>query len=100
MGDRADGSASGGTGGRAGGGIGDRAGKKHIFGAAGRYSSSASFAELRRGDYFYVDKTAFIKHFLDDAVNNKVSLICRPRRFGKSLNMDTLRCFLSDREDS
>jgi hypothetical protein len=55
---------------------------------------------LRRGDYFYIDKTAFIEHFLDDSVNIAVSLICRPRRFGKSLNMDTLRCFLTDREDS
>lgn len=42
-------------------------------------------------NYYYVDKTLLIKDFLD----NKpiVSLFTRPRRFGKTLNMDMLRVF-------
>ena len=41
--------------------------------------------------YYYVDKTLFIRDFLDTAP--LVSLITRPRRFGKTLNMDMLRVF-------
>ena len=41
--------------------------------------------------YYYVDKTLFIRDFLDSAP--LVSLITRPRRFGKTLNMDMLRVF-------
>lgn len=42
-------------------------------------------------DYYYVDKTLLIKEFLDE--RPKVSLFTRPRRFGKTLNMDMLRVF-------
>jgi hypothetical protein len=42
-------------------------------------------------NYFYVDKTLLIKDFLDERA--KVSLFTRPRRFGKTLNMDMLRVF-------
>ena len=42
-------------------------------------------------NYYYVDKTMFIKEFLDRRV--QVSLFTRPRRFGKSLTMDMLRVF-------
>mgnify|MGYP000390532407 FL=1 len=42
-------------------------------------------------NYYYVDKTLFIRDFLDTAP--LVSLITRPRRFGKTLNMDMLRVF-------
>lgn len=42
-------------------------------------------------EYYYVDKTLFIKDFLDERA--KVSLFTRPRRFGKTLNMDMLRVF-------
>lgn len=42
-------------------------------------------------DYYYVDKTLLIKEFLDERV--KVSLFTRPRRFGKTLNMDMLKTF-------
>lgn len=41
--------------------------------------------------YYYVDKTMLIKEFLDE--RPKVSLFTRPRRFGKTLNMDMLRVF-------
>ena len=41
--------------------------------------------------YYYVDKTMLIKDFLDE--RPMVSLFTRPRRFGKTLNMDMLRTF-------
>ena len=42
-------------------------------------------------NYYYVDKTMLIREFLDERA--KVSLFTRPRRFGKTLNMDMLRIF-------
>lgn len=42
-------------------------------------------------EYYYVDKTAMIKEFLDE--RPMVSLFTRPRRFGKTLNMDMLKTF-------
>lgn len=42
-------------------------------------------------DFYYVDKTLMIKDFLDSRA--KVTLFTRPRRFGKTLNMDMLRVF-------
>lgn len=41
--------------------------------------------------YYYVDKTLLIRDFLD--TKPMVSLFTRPRRFGKTLNMDMLRVF-------
>lgn len=51
-------------------------------------------------EYYYVDKTLLIKEFLDQ--KPLVSLFTRPRRFGKTLNMDMLRVFfeISDRDTS
>ncbi|MCD7818249.1 MAG: ATP-binding protein [Lachnospiraceae bacterium] len=43
-------------------------------------------------NYYYVDKTGFIKELLTNP--GKVNLFTRPRRFGKSLNMSMLKCFL------
>ena len=51
------------------------------------------FADLRLNNDFYVDKTGLIRDWWLN--RNKVTLICRPRRFGKTLNLDTIRCFLS-----
>ena len=50
--------------------------------------------------YYYVDKTLLIKEFIDTLP--KVSLFTRPRRFGKTLNMDMLRVFFekTDRDTS
>lgn len=42
-------------------------------------------------EYYYVDKTLLIRDFLDE--RPQVSLFTRPRRFGKTLNMDMLRVF-------
>ena len=46
---------------------------------------------LASSEYFYIDKTMMIKDFLDERPT--VSLFTRPRRFGKTLNMDMLRTF-------
>lgn len=55
---------------------------------------------LASTQYYYIDKTMLIKDFLDE--RPKVSLFTRPRRFGKTLNMDMLRVFfeLSDEDTS
>lgn len=47
--------------------------------------------------YYYVDKTMMIKEFLDE--RPMVSLFLRPRRFGKTLNMDMLRVFFERTEE-
>ena len=60
--------------------------------------STSLFERLIAKGQFYVDKTRFIEHFLDEA--SDVQLVTRQRRLGKSLNMDTLRCFLTDKEDN
>ncbi len=52
-----------------------------------------SFAEIIEGDYFYVDKTDFIKEWWESG--DSVTLITRPRRFGKTLNMSMLEQFFS-----
>ncbi len=44
-----------------------------------------------QSEYYYVDKTLLIKEFLDR--KSLVTLFTRPRRFGKTLNMDMLRVF-------
>ena len=51
-----------------------------------------NFKKLREGNYYYVDKTLFIKELLD--MKGEVNLFTRPRRFGKTLNMSMLRYFL------
>ena len=50
-----------------------------------------------QSEYYYVDKTLLIKEFLDRKA--LVSLFTRPRRFGKTLNMDMLRVFFEISED-
>lgn len=50
-----------------------------------------------QADYYYVDKTLLIKEFLDK--KPLVSLFTRPRRFGKTLNMDMLRVFFEISEE-
>lgn len=54
-----------------------------------------SFASLRENDCFYVDKTDFIQEWWN--AKDDVTLITRPRRFGKTLNMSTVECFFSNR---
>ena len=52
-----------------------------------------SFDKIREGNYFYIDKTAFIKEWWESG--DDVTLITRPRRFGKTLNMSMLEQFFS-----
>ena len=54
-----------------------------------------SFASIREKSCFYVDKTDFIREWWES--NDVVTLLTRPRRFGKTLNMDMLNCFFSNR---
>ena len=53
------------------------------------------FASLREGNYFYIDKTKLISQWWESG--DSVTLITRPRRFGKTLNMSMLDCFFSKR---
>ncbi len=48
-------------------------------------------------DYYYVDKTLLIRDFID--MKSEVTLFTRPRRFGKTLNMDMLRVFFEKTEE-
>ena len=50
-----------------------------------------NFEEIRKQDFYYVDKTGLIVDLL--ASWGKVNLFTRPRRFGKTLNMSMLKCF-------
>ena len=60
-----------------------------------------AFDSVIENDCFYIDKTSFIKEWWEN--KDDVTLITRPRRFGKTLNMSMLECFFSnkykDRED-
>jgi hypothetical protein len=59
------------------------------------------FCEIRRKQRTYIDKTGFVDALLDRG--SKITLFCRPRRFGKSLFLSTIRYFveasLEDRHD-
>ena len=44
------------------------------------------FEQIRKQNYFYIDKTNFIQEWWESG--DDVTLITRPRRFGKTLNMD------------
>lgn len=79
--------------------------------SSGKYVKKASTKEIKplpigisdfvraQEDYYYVDKTLLIKEFLDR--KPLVSLFTRPRRFGKTLNMDMLRAFFEiSKEDT
>ena len=60
---------------------------------------SSDFAEYRKGNYYYVDKTGLIEELLKTP-GIKVTLITRPRRFGKTMNMSMLAEFFDIRKDS
>ena len=66
--------------------------KKRVF------IGAESFEDIIEGNYYYIDKTMFIKELLENM--GKTTLITRPRRFGKTLNMDTLECFFDITRDS
>lgn len=56
------------------------------------------FSDIRRNSCYYVDKTLMIKELIE--MDDKVALIARPRRFGKTLNMTMLRAFFDISADS
>ena len=57
-----------------------------------------SFSKLVTNDYYFVDKTLMIKEFLER--KSKVTLITRPRRFGKTINMSMMAEFFDITKDS
>ncbi|MEO1300915.1 MAG: AAA family ATPase, partial [Bacteroidota bacterium] len=58
------------------------------------YTGVDTFDELRIDSDVFVDKSLFIQEFLEGSVG-KVTLITRPRRWGKTMNMDMLQRFLA-----
>lgn len=56
------------------------------------------FSKLREANDYYIDKSELIKQIIQQSA--EVTLITRPRRFGKSLNMSMLECFFDIRNDS
>ena len=54
-----------------------------------------NFLSLRTNHYFYIDKTDFIREWWESG--DDVTLITRPRRFGKTLNMSMVECFFSNK---
>ena len=62
------------------------------------YIGAESFERIREDDYFYIDKTLLIKELLDN--RGTVTLVTRPRRFGKTLNISMLRSFFDINRDS
>ena len=52
-----------------------------------------SFSQIIERNSFFVDKTDFIEEWWNS--EDAVTLITRPRRFGKTLNMSMLECFFS-----
>lgn len=56
---------------------------------------NTAFASIREANSFYIDKTAFIRQWWES--QDVATLITRPRRFGKSLNLNMLECFFSEK---
>lgn len=56
----------------------------------------SDYKELISEGYYYVDKTDFIRQIIEDG--SKITLLPRPRRFGKTLNLSTLRYFFEKTE--
>ena len=52
---------------------------------------TSDFKKLRLKQYYYIDKTEYIKHIIDN--KSEVILVTRPRRFGKTLNMSMLKYY-------
>ena len=59
----------------------------------------SDFEELRKNDYYYIDKSGLIEELLS-RTGTKVTLITRPRRFGKTLGMSMLENFFDIRKNS
>ena len=57
----------------------------------------SNFTEIRRNNYYYVDKTNLIYELLQSP-GTEVTMITRPRRFGKTLAMSMLESFFDIRK--
>ena len=72
---------------------------RRIFGDRKKINlGSSEFRKFVETDCLYVDKTRFIEHVINES--SDVLLFTRPRRTGKSLNLDMLRTFLDCKQDS
>lgn len=60
---------------------------------------TSNFAEVRQQDYYYIDKTGLIEELMRTP-GTKVTLITRPRRFGKTMGMSMMAEFFDIRKDS
>lgn len=60
-------------------------------------SSVYSFESLRNGSFLYVDKTEYIWKLVESA--NAMYFLSRPRRFGKSLTISTLKASFKDKKN-
>ena len=59
----------------------------------------SDFEEIRKNGYYYIDKSELVRELLS-RTGTKVTLITRPRRFGKTLGMSMLESFLDIRRNS
>ena len=59
----------------------------------------SDFQKIRQNNYYYIDKTKLIKEILEKSMA-EVTLITRPRRFGKTIGMSMLSYFFDIRKDS
>lgn len=59
----------------------------------------SDFREIRQNGYYYIDKSGLIRELLKNTAT-KVTLITRPRRFGKTLSMSMLENFFDIRKDA
>ena len=59
----------------------------------------SDFEEIRKNGYYYIDKSGLIGELLS-RTGTKVTIITRPRRFGKTLGMSMLENFFDIRKDS
>ncbi|MDR1639291.1 MAG: ATP-binding protein [Clostridiales bacterium] len=58
------------------------------------------FEKIVSGNAYYIDKTLLIKDLIDTTSGANVNLFVRPRRFGKTLTLSTIKCFFEDTLDS
>ena len=59
----------------------------------------SDFSEIRQNNYYYIDKTGLIIRLLNTSAT-KVTLITRPRRFGKTLGMSMMAAFFDIRKNN
>ncbi len=59
---------------------------------------TSDFRKMRVNDYYYIDKSMYIKDIIDN--KSEVILVTRPRRFGKTLNMSMLKYYFDCRQDN